>query len=54
MQTFSGDCLIEELERVIEKEKPKKTLVPDGDIVFSLPKLPTILDNEDFEKKKTT
>ena len=51
-QTFSGDCLIEELERVIEKEKPKKTLVPDGDIVFSLPKLPTILDNEDFEKKK--
>ena len=25
--------------------------MPDDDIVFSLPKLSTILDNEDFDKK---
>ena len=29
----------------------KENLVPDNDIAFSLPKLPTILHKEDFEKK---
>ena len=51
-QTLSGDRLIGELERVIEREKPKENLVLDGDIVFTLPKLPTILDNYDFEEKQ--
>ena len=50
--TSSGDCLIGELERVIEKEKPKENLVPDEVIVFTLPKIPTILENDDFETKK--
>ena len=27
-------------------------MVPDGDIVFTLPKLPTILDNDNFEEKQ--
>ena len=44
--------LIGELERVIEKEKPKEETVPDENIIFSLPEIPTILDNEDFEIKK--
>ena len=35
---MSGDCLIGELERVIEKEKPKENLVPEDNIVFTLPK----------------
>ena len=39
------------LERVIEKEKPKKEIVPDENIIFTLPKVPTILDDEDFEIK---
>ena len=52
-QTLSGDRLIGELERVIEKEKPKENIVLDDDIVFSLPKIPTILDNDDFKLKKT-
>ena len=47
-QTMSGDRLVEELERVIEKEKPKKEIVPDENIIFGLPKIPTILDDEDF------
>ena len=51
-QTFSGDCLIGELGRVIEKQKPKENLVPDKDIVFTIPKIPTALDNDDFETKK--
>ena len=50
-QTLLGDRLIGELERVIEKEKPKENLVPDEDIIFTLPKIPTILDNDDFETK---
>ena len=41
-QTMSGEHLIGELEKVIEKkkkkEKPKENLLPEDDIVFSLPK----------------
>ena len=51
-QTLSGDRLIGELGRVIEKQKPKENLVPDEDIVFKIPKIPTTLDNDDFETKK--
>ena len=53
-QTLSGDCLIGKLERVIEKEKPKENIVPDKDIVFSLPEIPTILNNDGFKVKKQT
>ena len=49
---MTSDCLTRELERVIEKEKPKEEIVPDENIIFSLPKIPTILDNEDFEIKQ--
>ena len=49
---MSGDCLIGQLERVIEKEKPKGEIVPDENIIFTLPKASTILDNEDFETKQ--
>ena len=49
-QTLSGDCLIGELERVIGKEKPKENLVPDEDIVFTLPKIPS--DHFETKKKK--
>ena len=52
MQTVSGDHLIGELERVIEKEKPTEEIAPDENIIFSLPKNPAILDNEDFEIKQ--
>ena len=51
-QTMSGDRLIGQLEQGIEKEKTKKNLVPEEDIVFALPKIPEILDNEDFEQKQ--
>ena len=51
-QTLSGDRLIGELGRVIEKQKPKENLMPDEDIVFMTPKIPTTLDNDDFETKK--
>ena len=51
-QTMSDDCLIGELERVIEKEKPKEEIVPDENINFTLPKTPTILNDEDFETKQ--
>ena len=51
-QTMGGDRLIGELERIIEKEKPKEGVVPDENIIFSLPKIPKILDNEDFEIKQ--
>ena len=37
-QTLSSDCLIGELERVIEKEN----LVPEKDIIFTLPKLQSL------------
>ena len=49
---MSGGCLIGELERVTEKEKLKEEIVPDENIISSLPKIPTILDNEDFEIKQ--
>ena len=49
---MSGNCLIGELERVIEKEKPKEEIVPDENIIFTLPKAPTILDDKDFETKQ--
>ena len=51
-QAKSGDCLIGHLERVTEKENPKEEIVHDQNIIFSLPKIPTILDNEDFEIKQ--
>ena len=51
-QAISRDHLIGELERVIEKEKPKEEIVPDENIIFTLPKAPTILDDEDFETKQ--
>ena len=50
-KTFSGDHLIGELERVTEKEQLTENLMPKEDI-FHLPKIPTILDNEDFEQKQ--
>ena len=34
------------------KEKAKKNLVHEDDIVFALSKLPTILGNDDFEEKQ--
>ena len=49
---MSGGCLIGELERVTEKEKLKEEIVPDENIISSLPKIPTVLDNEDFEIKQ--
>ena len=52
IQTMSGDRLIGKLERVIEKEKPKEEIVSDESIIFSLPIIPTTLDNEDFEIKQ--
>ena len=51
-QTMSGDRLIGELQRVIEKEKPMEEIVPDKNIIFSLPKIPPILDNENSEIKQ--
>ena len=30
----------------------KENLAPEEDIIFHLPKIPTILDNEDFEQKQ--
>ena len=51
-QAMRGDRLIGELDRVIDKEKPKEEFVPDENIVFSLPKIPTIFDNEDLELKQ--
>ena len=49
---MSGDCLIGEVERVIEKEKQKEEIFPDGNIIFTLPKAPIILDDEDFQIKQ--
>ena len=49
---MSGDCLLGELERVIKIKKSNENLAPENDIVFSLPKIPRILDSEDFEQKQ--
>ena len=53
-QTKCGDCLIGELERVIEKEKPSVEIVPAENNIFSLPKVLAILDDEDFKIKQET
>ena len=39
MQTLSGNKLIRELERVIEKEKQKEKIASDKNISFTLPEL---------------
>ena len=52
MQTMSRDRLIGELEWVVEKEKPKEKLQADNDVIFFLPKISTILDDDKYEKKK--
>ena len=49
---MSGERLIWELERVIEKEKPKEEIAPDENIILTLPKAPTVLDDEDFQIKQ--
>ena len=46
-QTMNGDCIIEK-----KKKKTKEEIVPDENIMFSLPKIPTILDSEDFKIKQ--
>ena len=51
-QAKSGDCLIGDLERVLEKKNPKEEIAHDQNIIFSLPKTQTVLDNEDFEIKQ--
>ena len=45
-QTMNGDCIIE------KKKETKEEIVPDENIMFSLPKIPTILDSEDFKIKQ--
>ena len=52
MQTMSRDRLIGKLEWVVEKEKPKEKLQADNDVIFFLPKISTILDDDKYEKKK--
>ena len=52
MQTLFGNKFIRELERVIEKGKPKEEIVPDQDISFTLSKISTILDDWIFEKEQ--
>lgn len=52
MQTMSRDRLIGELEWVVEKEKPKEKLQADNDVIFFLLKISTILDDDEYEKKK--
>ena len=52
-QTLQGDHLTGEPERLIEKEKPNKNIVPDNDIVFWQQKIPTIFDNDDLRLKKS-
>ena len=49
---MSGNKLIRELERIIEKEKPKEEIVPDEDISFALPNVSTISDGQIFEKEQ--
>ena len=51
-QTLFGNKFIRELERVIEKGKPKEEIVPDQDISFTLSKISTILDDWIFEKEQ--
>ena len=36
----------------MKKKNPKEEIAPDENIIFSLPKIPTILDNEEFEIKR--
>ena len=51
-QTISSKNLISELKKVNEKPKPKKNyLVPDDNIFYFLPEIPTILDDQEYEKK---
>ena len=49
---MSGNRLIGELERVIEKEKPTEKLEVDDYVTLFLPEIPTILDYDEYEKKK--
>ena len=49
---MSGDCLIGELEMVIKKENPKEEIVPDENIIFTLSKAPTILNDKNFKAKQ--
>ena len=49
---MSGNRLIGELERVIEKEKPTEKLEVDDCVTLFLPEIPTILDDDEYEKKK--
>ena len=49
---MSGNKLIRELERIIEKEKPKEEIVPDEDISFTLPNVSTVSDGQIFEKEQ--
>ena len=49
---MSGNRLIGELERVIEKEKPTDKLEVDDYFTLFLPEIPTILDDDEYEKKK--
>ena len=49
---MSGNKFIGEVERVIEKEKPKEKIVPDEDISFTLSKISTILDDQIFRKEQ--
>lgn len=49
---MSGDRLNGEHKRVIEKEKPKEKLKADNGVTLVLPKIPTILDDDKYEKKK--
>ena len=51
-QTLSGDRLIGELERVIDKEKPKGNQVPEEEIIFTLPNSSTIVDDEEKARKR--
>ena len=37
---------------MIEKEKPKEKLKADNGVTLVLPKIPTILDDDKYEKKK--
>ena len=49
---MSRDRQFSKLELVIEKEKPKEKLKADNGVTLVLPKIPTILDDDKYEKKK--
>ena len=51
-RTMSGDRLIGKLEPVIDKEIFKEKPEADDDVMFFLSKTATILDNDEYEKKK--